>query len=98
MEMKLDIEYILHDARAFLGLIGSEATQEAQAPTMQVSIRGGLAKFRVRVSTKRLLDQSHSKIRREVGKTTKSGTTRLKGSFSHGCHGMSVRAAVYTGG
>jgi len=56
MEMKLDIEYILHDARAFLGLIGSEATQEAQAPTMQASIRGSLAKFKVRVSTKRLLD------------------------------------------
>ncbi len=64
MEMKLDIDYILHDARAFLGLVGSAAMQEAQAPTMQASIRGSLAKFKRRVSAKRLLGQSHSKIRR----------------------------------
>ena len=55
MEMKVYINYILHDAHTYLGLPGLATMQDAQAPEVQ-DFKGVHIKF--------LLGQSHDKIGR----------------------------------
>ena len=63
--MEMNIDYILRKEQAlFGGLAGAATMQKTQALATRGSIRGSLAKYKLKVSAKRLLGKTLGKIGR----------------------------------